>query len=99
MLQIRRNADLTEEPLHPEYCTEVGVQHLESDGTVVFQIAGEENGRHATSTNAPLHGIATFESALELLRDRRRGRSIVTHSCPRVSVTAWLSLSLGVDEL
>jgi len=72
MLQIGRNADLAEKSLHAEHCGEVGVEDLERDRAVVLEIMGEKDSRHATGADAALHGVATVESALELLRNRHR---------------------------
>ena len=81
MLEVRRNADLAQEPLGAEHRAEVGAQKLERDVPVVSEVASEIHRRHATATELALDLVATGERGLKVVdrgvAHRARDRSVV----------------------
>jgi hypothetical protein len=58
VLQPRGGPDLAEKPLGAEGGRELRVKHLEGDGPIVLQIAGEIHGGHPSATEPALEQIA-----------------------------------------
>ena len=61
MLQVRGDPNFREKSLGAEYSGELLIQNLEGDGSVVFQIARQVDGGHATAPDFPFYCIATRE--------------------------------------
>ena len=59
MLQPRGDLDLAQEALGAEGRSELGVEHLDGDGPVVFEVLGEKHGRRETVAQLPLQGVAS----------------------------------------
>ena len=66
MLQIRRDADLAEEPIGAEYGAELWIEELERDLALVAEIARQEYGRHSAATNLAFELVAAGERRVEL---------------------------------
>ena len=62
MLEPGGRANLAEEPLGAEAGGELGMKHLERDGAVVLQVAGEINRGHAAPAKLALQDIASAKS-------------------------------------
>ena len=65
MLQLRRGLDLGEEPLTPERCAKVRMQHLDGDIAVVLQVAREEDGGHPAGPELADDGVAIRQRCSE----------------------------------
>ena len=68
MLQAGLDADLAEEALGAEAGGQLGMKHLDRDGAVVLEVAGEVHGRHAAAAQRALDGIAVGQGLLEPYR-------------------------------
>jgi hypothetical protein len=62
MLEPGGEVDLSKEALGAEGGGELGVEHLEGDGAVMAEIAGEPDGGHAPATELALEGIAVSQA-------------------------------------
>jgi hypothetical protein len=105
VLEAGGELDLPLEALGPERAGEIGVQHLECDRTLVPEVLGEEDGRHAAPPELALEGVGRGESSLQLgaqvgqvpdLRGtqestRRTGTGPAAVGCRRCLGLAWLS--------
>ena len=58
MLEPGGRADLAQEALGAEAAGELGVQHLEGDGAVVAEVAGEIDGGHAAAAELALERVS-----------------------------------------
>ena len=67
MLQVGRDLDLGEEPLHAEHGAEFGLQHLERHAPVVLQVAREVHRRHAAGADLMCDLVAVGEGRGELV--------------------------------
>jgi hypothetical protein len=75
MLQRGRHANLAQEPLGAEHCTQLGVEHFERDAPVVLLVAREKHGGHAAAPDLAIDRIRLAERALKLVLQSRHGRS------------------------
>jgi len=75
MLQRGRHANLTQEPLGAEHCTQLGVEHFERDASVVLLVAREKHGGHPTAPDLTIDRVRLAERAPELVLQSRHGRS------------------------
>src|SRR6188768_2138443 len=57
MLQVGRDADLTQEPVPAQCGGKLGVQYLEGDGALMLDVVRQEDGRHAAATELSLDRI------------------------------------------
>ena len=73
MLEPGGGLDLAQEALGAERRGELGVQHLERDGAVVPEVAGEVDGGHAAATELALEAVAVSHCRLEVLRQIGHG--------------------------
>ena len=74
MLQRGRHANLTQEPLGAEHCTQLGVEYFERDAALVLSVAREKYGGHAPASDLAIDRIRLAERALELVVQSRHGR-------------------------
>jgi hypothetical protein len=65
MLEAGSVADLPLEALGPERRSELRVQDLERDRTVVLEVVSEVDGRHAAAPELPLESVAVTQSVGE----------------------------------
>jgi len=65
MLQPRRGADFRQEPFAAECGAEVGMQHLDRDIALVFQVVREVHRSHAAGAEFALDAIAVGEGGRE----------------------------------
>ena len=79
MLQPRGQTDLALEPLRAHRGSQLAVEHLEGDGTVVPQVERQIDSRHSAAPQLALDGVAPGERSLE-----RRAR-IAAHAVPSIS--------------
>ena len=77
MLQIRRDADLAEEPLAAKHRAELWVEHFERDETLVFDVAGEIDGRHPAPPELAFDRVRRRERAPELVQSLGRRKHCV----------------------
>jgi hypothetical protein len=54
MLEVGRDLDLGQEPLHAEHCAEFGLEDLQRDAPVVSDVARETDRRHAAGADLAL---------------------------------------------
>jgi hypothetical protein len=66
MLEIRRDANLREEPIGTELRAELRVEHLERDPAVVAQVAREIHSRHPARADFALDLVAARESQIQM---------------------------------
>src|SRR3954471_9530248 len=66
MLEIRRHADLGEEPVGAEHGAQLGVQEFHRHAALMLEVAGEINGGHSAGADLALYLISTSKSDLEL---------------------------------
>ena len=66
VLEPGREADLAKEALGAESGGELGVEDLEGDGAVVLEVAGEEDGGHATAAELALERVTAAKPCLEV---------------------------------
>ena len=64
---MSRDANLTQEALGAENCSELWPQHLEGNGTVVPEIAREIDGCHSAGANLAHDRVAPAERRVEPL--------------------------------
>src|SRR5205085_985086 len=83
VLQVRRDADLAEEPLSAEYGTQLWTQHLERDFAIVPDVGRQVHGGHAAGTKLTLDFVATDEGRVQL-GDRSHGKSYYMEGGPNV---------------
>ena len=74
MLQPRRQADLAQEPVGAEAGRELGVEQLERDRPVVFEVLRQEYRRHPAAPELPLERIARAKAFQELGAQVGHGR-------------------------
>jgi hypothetical protein len=67
VLEPGGEVDLALEALGAEARRELGVEHLERDGTPVLEVAGEENRGHATASELALDRVAAVQPGFKLL--------------------------------
>jgi len=65
MLQAHPDVDLAQESIVAERDRELRKEHLDRDGPVVPQVAGEVYGRHAAAPELALERVAAHERMLE----------------------------------
>jgi len=68
MVQACGDANLSQESLGTECGSEFGVQDLESDGTIVLQVPGEEHGPHSPAPDLALDGVTVGQRRLEVVQ-------------------------------
>ena len=68
MVQACGDGNLTQESLGTECGGELGIQDLESDGTIVLQIAGEEHGPHSPAPDLALDTVAVGQRRFEVVQ-------------------------------
>jgi hypothetical protein len=61
MVQLRGDADFTQESLTAQDSGEFGTHDLERYLSLVFEIVGEVDGRHAADTDLVLDGVTVGE--------------------------------------
>src|SRR2546428_14123420 len=72
MLQIGRDLDLGEEPLGAEHRGQLGLEDLDRDLAVVFQVLREIPRGHPASPELALDAVAVGEDGGEAVGDVRR---------------------------
>ena len=65
VLEPGRGLDLAQEALRAEHRAEFGVEHLERDGPVVPEVAGEVHGGHAAAPELALERVAVGQGGLQ----------------------------------
>ena len=65
MLELRREPDLTQEPLGAEQHRDLRAQHLDRDRTVVLQVMGEIDECRAATAQLVSDRIATVQRGSE----------------------------------
>jgi len=63
--QPGRDADLTQEALDAEARGELGMENLDGNRSVVFQICGQEDRRHPTAADRAVYRVAVREAGLQ----------------------------------
>ncbi len=71
MREVSGDLDLAEKPLGTDGGGEFGAQHFDRHLAMVFQILGEVDRGHPTSTDLPLDGIAVGEGGGEAVEKVR----------------------------
>ena len=67
MLELGGGLDLVDEPLGAEHGGELGLEHLDRDLSVVPQVLGEVDRRHAARAELALDAVAVGEGGREAL--------------------------------
>ena len=62
MVELGADADLLEKPLAAQHRGQLGAQHLERNGAIVLQVAGEIDPGHSAGTELALDRVAARES-------------------------------------
>src|SRR5437667_11016450 len=65
VLELRREADLSKEPLGAQHCGELRAQHLERDGAIVFEVAREVHRGHPTAAELALDRVTAGEGCAQ----------------------------------
>ena len=65
MLQARRGANFAQEPFAAERGTEIGMQHLYRDITIVLEIVREVHGGHASGAELAVEAVAVGQRSGE----------------------------------
>jgi len=65
VLELCREADLSQKPLGAEHGGKLGPQHLERDRAVVLEISGEVDRGHAAAAKLALDRVAVGERCLQ----------------------------------
>jgi hypothetical protein len=86
MLEMRRRANLGQEPRPPDDRGELGVQHLDGDVPIVPEVVSEVHGGHAARAQDPLDAVDVGEWRGEALQNSR-------HGAPRLLVWTGTSVS------
>jgi hypothetical protein len=71
MLQPSDKTDFALEPLGPGGRGQFGSDHLERDGAIVLEVAGEVHRGHAAATELALDQVSTGQGGLEGSGDTR----------------------------
>ena len=66
MLQVSRDANLTQEPVGAEHDTKLRIEDLERDVALVAEIARQIHGCHPTASNLALELVAAGERRVQL---------------------------------
>ena len=66
MLEVGRHPDLAEKPVGTEHGAELGIQELERDTAVMFDVAGEEHRRHSAPADLALELVSSGERGIQL---------------------------------
>ena len=66
VLELRREANFTQEPISAQDGSELGTQHLERDRAVVLPVAGEIDRRHPAVAELALDRVAVGERCFEV---------------------------------
>ena len=61
MLESRSETDLSKEPLGPKLGRQLGMEDLERDGTIVPDVVGQVDHRHAAAAELTLERVAVAE--------------------------------------
>ncbi len=69
MLEIRRDFDLAQESLGAEYRTELRIENLDGDFSIVFEIVREVDSRHAAASKLALDSIPIEETGCDVAGD------------------------------
>ena len=77
MLEAGRELDFALEAFGAKRASEIGVQHLERDRSVVPQVLSEENGSHAAAPELALEGVRWGEGRLQLRAKVRQTARLV----------------------
>ena len=80
MSELRRDADLAQEPLGAERRGDLGAQDFDGDLATVFFFFGQVHGRHAAATQLTLDGVAIGER-----RNDGSDRRCLGHDSPKLS--------------
>lgn len=96
MRQVRRDLDLTEEPVLPEGRGDLGPQDLDGDVALVFQVLGQVDERCPAPADLAHESVTPTERLGEPITKRRRrldaagpGRSGTQGSCFAVHSVTW----------
>ena len=73
MLKLRGDADLALESVRAENGAQLGTQHLDRDLTVVLEVPGQVDGRHAAAAELPIEGVAVGDRGLQAGGDVGQG--------------------------
>jgi hypothetical protein len=63
--QLRRKADLAQEPLRPQGGGNLGAQHLQGDRPIVLEVMGVVHRRHPATTELPVNPVLTCQRSLQ----------------------------------
>lgn len=77
MLQVSRDPNLGEKTLNAHDRRQLGIEHFERNLPVVFQVAGEVDGRHSAGADLVLDDITV----------RERSSELISHLCHNANVT------------
>src|SRR5688572_13003186 len=73
MLEVRRGADLREEPLAADDRRELGAEHLDRDVAIVLDVVREVDRGHPARAKLALDAVPAIESRRKLIEDRGHG--------------------------
>jgi len=74
VLQVGGRLDFAQEPLAADDGREFGLQHFDRNEALVFEIAREVHGGHATTPKFAVDGVAVGEGGGERRREAIRDR-------------------------
>jgi hypothetical protein len=66
MLKVGRDADLAQEPLHPQDGTQFRLEQLEGDVPVMAEVARQVHGRHPAGADQALDPVAIRQRGLQV---------------------------------
>ena len=75
VLEVRGDADLTQEPVGAECAGHFGMEHFDGDGPIVLEVVRQKHRRHPATSHFPLDDVDAGESILEHLAE-------IGHGCP-----------------
>ncbi len=78
MMQLGKNFDFAQEALSAERRGELGLKHLDRDGALVLEIAGEVYRRHRPASELTLDGVTAGESGSQVVEGRGTHEALVS---------------------
>ena len=77
-MESRSETDLSKEPLGPKLGRQLGMEDLERDGTIVPDVVGQVDHRHAAAAELALEHVAVAERVGQGGASRGRMRTSLT---------------------
>src|SRR5437868_6478240 len=99
MLQVRRDLDFGEKPLDAKHGPELGVEDLDGDAALVFDVARQIHRRHAPASDLAIDLVAVADGFYQLLETERHGGSACRRGGVHVAALSTRCAATSQDVL